>query len=71
MSNAPGTAADRLKRELHRAIDTVRLELDRIEVLLAGLAAFSQPVPGYEPGFQHLRHLTRHSAELNQSGSRN
>jgi hypothetical protein len=61
---ATGTAADRVKGEINRALDNVRAEIDRIEILTAALAAFARPVPDYEPGFQHLRHLTAHAQEL-------
>ena len=65
MSNNSETAGDRLKRELHRAVDRIRLELEKIEILSAAMAAFSKPVPGYEPGFRHLRHVTASALELN------
>jgi hypothetical protein len=47
-------AIDRVRRELLRAFENTRVELDRIEILAAGLAAFNAPVPGYEPTFRHL-----------------
>jgi hypothetical protein len=65
MANENGTAADRLKRELHRAVERIRTELDKIDVLSAAMAAFSKPVPDYEPGFRHLRHVTASAMELN------
>ena len=43
------TAIDRVKRDLHRALDNMRADLDRIEILAAALSAFSKPVPDYEP----------------------
>ena len=60
MSKEPetGMATERLKREMHGAVDNLREDLDRIEILASALAAFSQPIPEYEPRFQHLRHLT-------------
>lgn len=64
MAKEHGTAGDRLKRELQRAIEHIRVELDKIEVLSAALAAFSKPVPDYEPGFRHLRHVTASVLEL-------
>jgi hypothetical protein len=60
------TAADRVKCEINRALDNVRAEIDRIEILTAALAAFARPVPDYEPGFRHLQHLTMHAQELGQ-----
>jgi chromosome segregation and condensation protein ScpB len=58
----PDEAINRVKRELHRALDHTRADLDRIEMLTAALIAFSKPVPGYEPQFQHMHGLglTRH-----------
>jgi hypothetical protein len=61
------TAADRVKCEINNALDNVRAEIDRIEILTAALAAFARPVPDYEPGFQHLRHLTMHAREIGHS----
>jgi hypothetical protein len=48
---------ERIKKELLRAFDNTRAELDRIEILTAALAAFNKPVPHYEPMFRHLNHL--------------
>ena len=58
------TAIDRVKRELHRVLDHMRADLDRIEILMAALTAFSKPIPDYEPAFQHMRHLTLTAHEL-------
>ena len=49
------SATDRMKRELHRLLDNIRGDLDRIEILTAALSAFSRPVPDYETRFRHLR----------------
>jgi hypothetical protein len=57
-------AIDRVKKELLRAFDNTRLELDRIEILAAGLAAFNAPVLNYEPTFRHLAQPTLNSHEL-------
>ena len=51
---------DRVRRELYRALDDVRADINRIEILAAALIAFSRPVPDYEPGFHHMRHLAAH-----------
>ena len=48
-------AAAKVKDELDRAFDRTRAELDRVEILAAGLAAFNAPIPGYEPTFHHMR----------------
>jgi hypothetical protein len=57
-------AIDRVKKELRRAFDNTRAELDRIEILTAGLAAFNAPIPSYEPTFRHLPQLNRNVHEL-------
>jgi len=54
---ATGAAIDRVKRELNRTFDETRVNLDRIDILAAGLAAFNAPTPNYEPRFQHLPRL--------------
>jgi hypothetical protein len=63
-------AIDRVKKELLRAFDNTRAELDRIEILAAGLAAFNAPVPGYEPTFRHLPQLNLNTHELAANESR-
>jgi hypothetical protein len=45
---------DRVKCDLNRALDNMRIDLDRVELLTAALSAFSKPVPEYEPIFQHV-----------------
>jgi hypothetical protein len=57
-------AIDRVRNELDRAFEKTRADLDRIEILAAGLAAFSAPIPGYEPRFQHLRRQAGKAQEL-------
>jgi hypothetical protein len=61
---ATEAAIERVKKELNRVFDQTRAELDRIEILAAGLAAFNAPVPGYEPTFHHLRQLNLEAHEL-------
>jgi hypothetical protein len=67
MSEDTVTAGDRLKRELQLAVERIRVELDKIEILSAAMVAFSKPVPDYEPGFRHLRHVTASALELNSA----
>ena len=55
---------DRVKKELLLAFDNTRAELDRIEILAAGLAAFNTPIPGYEPTFRHLPQVNLGAHEL-------
>ena len=47
-------AMERLKGELHRLVDRMHADLDRVEILVAALGGFSRPVPDYKPRFQHL-----------------
>jgi hypothetical protein len=52
------SALERVTRELHRVLDRMRMDLDRIEILVEAMNAFGRPVPDYEPGFRHLKNLT-------------
>jgi hypothetical protein len=61
---ATDEATDRVKRELHRAIDSMRHDLTRVEILTAALSAFSRPVPEYEPAFRHMHKMTSGVYEL-------
>ena len=63
-------AIDRVKKELLRAFDNTRVELDRIEILAAGLAAFNAPIPNYEPTFRHLAQPNLNAHELATDDSR-
>ena len=58
------TAIERVKKDLLRAFDNIRAELDRIEILAAGLVAFNAPIPTYEPRFRHFHPLTESAHEL-------
>jgi hypothetical protein len=60
-------AVERLKGELYCLVDSMRADLDRVEILIAALNGFSHPVPGYEPRFQHLPRLSSRVQELGQS----
>jgi hypothetical protein len=57
-------AITKVRNELYRAFDKTRTELDRIEILAAGLAAFNAPIPDYEPTFHHLHRLDLSEHEL-------
>ena len=37
-------ATDQMQRELGRAVEALRVDLDRVELLTAALVAFSRPV---------------------------
>jgi len=60
----PESAIDRVRRDLHRVLDRMRADLDRIEILTAALSAFGKPVPDYEPTFRHIRHLALAAHEI-------
>ena len=64
---APENATDRLKRELARAVDALRADLDRVELLTAALLAFHRPVPDYEPTFRHTQRLSLSAHELGRT----
>lgn len=61
------TATDRIKRKLGDALDTMRSDLDRVELLAIGLNAFSRPIPDYEPRFMHLNAAALDAQELGQA----
>lgn len=63
-------AIDRVKKEILRAFDNTRAELDRIELLAAGLATFNTPIPSYEPTFRHLPQLNLTVHELSSDEPR-
>ena len=57
-------ASDQVKDDLHRAMDRMRVDFTRVEILTAALRAFSRPVPDYEPVFRHLHHVSLSAHEL-------
>jgi hypothetical protein len=57
-------ATERLKRELGRAVDTLRADLERVELLTAAISAFYRPVPEYEPTFRHTHRMGLSAHEL-------
>ncbi len=42
-------ATETIKGQLHRVLDDLRTDIERVELLTAALDAFSSPVPEYEP----------------------
>ena len=60
-------ATNHLKRELKRAVDTLRADLDRVELLTAALSAFHRPIPEYEPTFRHTQRMSLSAHELGPS----
>jgi hypothetical protein len=63
-------ATERIKRELDDVLETMRSDLDRVELLAAALDIFSQPIPDYEPRFVHLNRVTMGTQELGLAASR-
>jgi hypothetical protein len=63
-------AIDRVKHDLHGALDTMRADLDRVELLAAALSVFSQPVLDYEPRFCHLQRVPPGAHELGKTAAR-
>jgi hypothetical protein len=63
------TATDRLKRELDAILDSMRNDLDRVELLVTALSVFSRPVPDYEPRFHHLHRAAWNAQELGQAAN--
>ena len=57
-------ATDRMQRELGRAVEALHADLDRVELLTAAVAAFSSPVPEYEPTFWHTGRMQLKVHEL-------
>lgn len=55
---------------MQRILRDLHTELDRVELLVAALDAFSTPVPEYEPVFRHLappaRELRQHELHHRQ-----
>lgn len=47
-------ATHHLIEELRKALDHMSADLDRVEILTSALHGFAQPVPDYEPNFQHF-----------------
>lgn len=63
------TATDRVKRELDGALDTMRADLDRVELLAVALSVFSHPVLDYEPRFHHLLHVPPSAHEIGETAA--
>ena len=61
---APESPTDRFKRELSRAVEKLKVDLDRVELLTAALSAFHRPVPDYEPTFRHTQRMGLSAHEL-------
>jgi hypothetical protein len=60
----------RIKREFHDVLDSMRDDLDRIELLAITMSAFSRPIPDYEPRFRHLNRAALNAQEFGKAASR-
>ena len=58
------SAPEQLRQDLTRLFDSIRGDLDRVELISAALGAFNRPVPDYEPRFVHLQHALVNVREL-------
>jgi len=58
------SAPERLRQDMTRLFDTIRGDLDRVELLSAAVCAFNRPIPDYEPRFVHLQHALVNAQEL-------
>ncbi len=67
---APENPTDHLKRELSRAVEKLKADLDRVELLTAALSAFHRPVPDYEPTFRHTHRMGLSAHELRGNNER-
>jgi hypothetical protein len=62
-------ATETIKGQLHRVLDDLRTDIERVELLTAALDAFSSPVPEYEPKFHHVQRSSRQVKELGRRSS--
>ena len=61
-------ATEMLIDELRSTLDKMSRDFNRVELLAAGLAAMSRPIPDYEPEFQHLNRAALHDHEFTGPG---
>ena len=61
---AEQNATEMLIDDLRSTLDKMSRDFDRVELLAAGLAAMSRPIPDYEPEFHHLRRAALHDHEF-------
>lgn len=66
----PENPTDHLKRELSRAVETLKADLERVELLTAALSAFHRPIPDYEPTFRHTQRMGLSAHELRRDDDR-
>jgi hypothetical protein len=64
------TVINRVKHNLLDALDIMRADLDRVELLAAALSVFSRPIPDYEPRFRHLHRVPLSAHELGETAAR-
>lgn len=63
-------ATEMLVDELRSTLDKMSRDFDRVELLAAGLAAMSRPIPDYEPEFQHLNRAALRDHEFTAPAGR-
>lgn len=61
---------DQIKREFDDVLDSMRGDLDRVELLAVAMSAFGRPIPDYEPRFRHLNRAALNVQELGKAASR-
>ena len=64
------TVINRVKHDLLDALDIMRADLDRVELLAAALSVFSRPIPDYEPRFLHVPRVPLSAHELGETDAR-
>lgn len=64
LAQCESTPTESLRFEMHRSVERIGRELEKLEILAAGMAAFSRPVPEYDYNFRHQRHLTASATVL-------
>ena len=58
---------DRMQRELVRAVEDLRADMDRVELLTAALSVFNRPIPDYEPAFHHVAQSNLGAYEMSET----
>ncbi len=61
---------DRMQRDLARAVEDLRADIDRVELLTAALGAFHRPIPDYEPSFHHVAQSNLDAYEMGGTSGR-
>jgi hypothetical protein len=59
-----------MQRDLARAVEDLRADIDRVELLTAALGAFNRPIPDYEPSFHHVAQSNLDAYEMGGTSGR-